>query len=553
MYWRWFFLIQKQRLIALAVILSGWAVWGWFYQAKFYGLMDAGAMEIAESAKNLSQGEGLVSRVVYPVEIASGREIGVQSVKTPPLFPFLLGIVFTVFHPSERLSALFSSMFHLLLLVLVYRLGKMLFSFPVGLLAVWFCATNIALLKSSISGLPHLMVACLLLGSLLLLLLDRKTEGKLSKPFFAGVLMGCASITQFSVFAMAMPVLLWFFFTSEPEKRFSATLVFFSGMIGIVFLGFLRNWLVTGSLVASAQWQTLAFNTELAKGTSALRMNEPIVDSVFVFLWSNFFLCVLKVLNGFAVVFAKIPSLMNWAFLGAIIGGMLFGYREGDSAGTRFCLYGMAFLAVLWAACTSWSERILMPLVPFFLLLAGGAVNAAFDRFETIGAEWENREKTNGRYHWAIWLSSLGIRRRLGGAIRSEAFRLIGVAILAFIPALMNLASPSYDSQARLRWALQELNSSLPEKATVISDVPWAVAWHSEKIAIWLPATVTDETSKARGLELVDGIFLSRGILSYAPVEGVAAWQRMYLGLSYPEKFKLAQRWRGTGVLFLRE
>jgi hypothetical protein len=203
----------------------------------------------------------------------------------------------------------------------------------------------------------------------------------------------------------------------------------------------------------------------------------------------------------------------------------------------------MAFSAVLWAACTSWSERILMPLVPFFLLLSAGALNVAFERFEAIGAEWLNREKPNGIYRWAIWLSSLGIRRCL----------LIGVAILVFIPALMNLISPSHDSQAKLRWALQELKSSLPPKATVISDVPWAVAWYSEKTAIWLPATVTDETSKARGLKLVDGIFLSRGILSYAPVEGVAAWQRMYLGLSYPEKFKIAARWKGTGVLFLRE
>ena len=537
MYWHWFLRRQKKSLIALAVILASWAVWGWFYKTKFHCLIDAEAMEIAESAKNLSKWEGLVSRVIYPVEIAPGQEIGVQPLRTAPLFPFLLGMVFTVFHPSERLSALFSSIFHLLLLVLVYRLGKMLFSFSVGLLAVWFCATNIALLKSSISGLPHSMVACFLVGSLLLLLLDRQTEEKLSKPLFAGVLMGCASITQFSVLAMALPVLLWLLFTSEPERRFSVTLAFFSGMVGIVFLGFLRNWLVTGSLVASAQWQTLAFNTELAKGTSALRMNKPIVDSVFVFLWRNFSLMVKKVLNGFAVVFAKIPSLMNWAFLGAIVGGMLFGYRKGDLERTRFCLYGMAFLGVLLAACTSWSERILIPLVPFFLLLAAGALNAAFRRFEAIEAGLEER----GRL--ALWFISLGIRRCL----------LLGVAILAFIPTLMSLASPSYDYQSKLRQALQELRSLLPPKATVISDVPWAVALYSEKTAIWLPATVTDETSKARGLELVDGIFLSRGVLSYAPVEGVSAWQRMYLGLSYPDKFKLAQRWRGTGVLFLRE
>jgi hypothetical protein len=123
-----------------------------------------------------------------------------------------------------------------------------------------------------------------------------------------------------------------------------------------------------------------------------------------------------------------------------------------------------------------------------------------------------------------------------------------GVLALAALPWVLSALPTSADDRPESR-SLDYLSRSLPPGAVVLTDKPWAVAWHSDRIAVWLPqapapdirpgsklllreAADATEAAGFRALERAgvrpDAIFLSSELPSYPAFEDLARWQLLH-------------------------
>ncbi len=120
------------------------------------------------------------------------------------------------------------------------------------------------------------------------------------------------------------------------------------------------------------------------------------------------------------------------------------------------------------------------------------------------------------------------------------------------VPLFWGLAvgNGKIDNPLRL---IAELKSILPPDAVIVSDVPWAVAWHAERTSLWLPEIKTDDFEGTMSKGKIDAIYLSPTVLNYGESEKVEGYKKMFLGQSQPRGFEKGKAIPGLGMLFVKK
>lgn len=151
-------------------------------------------------AVNLCEGKGLTSDGVTP------------SLRRPPLYPAFLAFLYKVVGQDQRWVRLAQGLLGAASCLLIYAMGSLLFSEPVGLWAAWIMALHPVMIAYNQQFLTETLYTFLLLASLYFFLTSLAT-GKNGGTIAAGLLLALANLCRpttlfLPLFLLAAPVVL---------------------------------------------------------------------------------------------------------------------------------------------------------------------------------------------------------------------------------------------------------------------------------------------------------------------------------------------------------
>jgi tetratricopeptide (TPR) repeat protein len=163
-----------------------------------------------------------------------------------PLYPYFLGILYSIFGVSFYLPRLIQMIISSFSCVLIFLLARKLFNRTIGIIAsVIACLYAPFIYFGAEFELPVLEVFIDLLAFLLLL----GAESRLKKRwwFLAGFVLGLSAITRPNILVFVPFVLLWLglkFWKENKNRMIMSGIFFFLGMILVISPVAIRNWVV---------------------------------------------------------------------------------------------------------------------------------------------------------------------------------------------------------------------------------------------------------------------------------------------------------------------
>jgi hypothetical protein len=130
---------------------------------------------------------------------------------------------------------------------------------------------------------------------------------------------------------------------------------------------------------------------------------------------------------------------------------------------------------------------------------------------------------------------------------------LAGVLVLvAAYPTILVLAIGTPATSNPVQPCLEDLQKFVPQNQIIVSDVPWAVAWYSERSSIWFPQGTDDYRRIENTIAPLNVICLTSMMGTYSPDEKADAWKQMYFRGQAPAGFKLARAYQEGMLVFAR-
>lgn len=477
------------RILAasLAVLVLAW----WYNSHEFKNFYAAEAMESAQLARNIAEGEGFTTKVVRPfslylVEQKQGLDAGLARAPHPdlvtaPAYPLLLaglmkvlpfhhdiGGGFWIYQP-EMVMAVANQVLFLLTIWLICGLAARMFSLEVSILTLMFLLVSDVLWRFSTSGLSTMLVMFLvtLLARVLVALDTSCQEGGSSRAVvrwaaLAGVVVAAAGLTRYSMLALLLPVLAFaWIFCGRHRVRISVTVV----TVTVLLVGgwLWRNYQLSGHLFGlagfAADQGSIAF-----PGNALERSLSPELELVGL----NDYLRKL-VVNLYDIFTGQLPTLGGSWLGGFFLAGLLLKYRNGVLSRLRFfVLLTLGTLCVTQALGATHlsedspvinSENLLILLAPLLLLYGTAFLSTLLDQME---------------------LPIVEIRH----------FLIVVLLVVAGLPLLLTFLPPrtvpvNYPPYYP-KW-IQSNAELVNEDELMMSDMPWAVAWYGNRQCIWIP------------------------------------------------------------------
>ena len=452
-----------------------------YFLVHFKGLGTEAAMDQAQIARSLVQGEGYSTRYIRPLAIRMLNDAGKETSKqnfpeffNAPLYPLLEAVALypvknrIQMDTSESLSmgdrviALLGMTLLFLGVFVWYRVTLLLFDKTLALLSSGLLLVTDLLWQYALAGLPQLLLILLFglvsLCSIRAKQADERDETMSSLRWIAAAafLLGLMALTH-GVTAFLFPGFLVFALGGF-QARIKALLVSSVVYLLTVSPWLVHNFMVCGNPFGMTIYVALAgagitesevmrgVNTGLALGGGlASKFRSGLTDQgahLWEFLGLNivaiFFFP--SILHGFR---SSVASLWRWIiivmWIGMAIGMTLFGVK-GVISGNQlhviflpiFIIYGTAFLLVLW-----------------------------------------NRLEISGIPARVLFLSV--------------------VFLTTSTPMVLTLLA---GQSARIQWPpyvppfIAVLQNWFGPKEVISSDMPWAVAWYANRKCLLLPETV---------------------------------------------------------------
>lgn len=451
-----------------------------FQAAQPSELADARAMDQAQVARNLSRGEGFTTRFIRPLTLARMPQFeGHPDLVNAPLHPYIMSGLFRLLGPSTRVASWTSGLAFLLTIPLVYWLATRIFSRKVAVLASLGVATDLGLLVAA-SGGTQVALAGLLFTALMiaLVLLQGAKEQHGLWIGAAAVTCGLLYLTDYVYFLILIPVLAFVVLIRPAPQRPGVFLGFLLVFVLVCAPWWVRNLTVVRSPIYSASWHETIMGTRTHSGNTLYRemtttpeplaayiihhpreLYEKVRDAALTFMPATFTLAGV-VMTPFFLVASLIP----------------LGYPPLDRL--RLVLYA-AIILVAWGALFIVPETArLLPMAPMVILIAA-----------------------------AFFYQLLDLRLRPLNEHSRERWTTVAVTILLgchALPMVLHLVSgraTETRQPMRVRRACEELNRLTEEYSSglrtprhdpIFTDMPWAIAWHADRPAIWIPATMVD-------------------------------------------------------------
>ncbi|MEI8291338.1 MAG: glycosyltransferase family 39 protein [Verrucomicrobiota bacterium] len=497
------------RLIVLALAVLALA--GLYDLTAYHNFNSPEAMDAAQLARNLAEGQGYTTEFVRPFSLylvskhnqitMGGGLVATNSdlaqIKThhpdlanPPLYPLALAGLMKVFKPEwkvemrkvfwteggrfarykpEFLIAVFNQLLLLTVVGLTFLLARMFFDPVTAWLSAALMLGSDLLWKFSVSGQSTLLLLVIFLG-LLWFMAKIEERGRVQLPdtrrlfvlaATAGVLVGLGMLTRYAFGWIIVPTVI-FLTVLGGTRRTGLAVAAFLAFTFTVLPWIARNLVVSGTFLGTAGYAvtegTLAF-----PGSRLMQSINPDMTSAY---WVMPYFR--KFLENTRALFQGELLQLGGGWVGILFfSGLLLGLRNINARRMRYFTMGCLCVFIIAQALGRTklsdyspeinSENLLVLLTP---LAAIFGVASFLKLLEQV-----NLPTLQVRY-WAIGL----------------------MLVLACQPLIATLLPPKAPPQAYPPYYppdVQKIAGWTHKDELLMSDVPWAVAWYGNRQCSW--------------------------------------------------------------------
>jgi 4-amino-4-deoxy-L-arabinose transferase-like glycosyltransferase len=517
----------------LAWLLPCLAVQLLFFRTQFTGLVMVDAMDAAQVARHISQGDGFTTSFIRPLSLGLvPRVTSHPDLNNPPLQPLILAVAFNLFGASDRTVGMVSLLFAVLTTAMTYLLGARLLDNHVGALAALLVTLTIGLLKAGVAGIG---VSCTAFLLALLFFAVVQHRGTAMWSALCGAIAALAYLTDYGVLLLAA-VACALVALSRPARRLQHAALFAAGFLLLNMPWAVRNWSVAGSPIAGMKLYSVAMWGATNPATTLYRQQSPAGAGPITFAAGH----LTEVIKKSLLSLNEFESMLATAF--GIVLLPLFGialFTDLGSVGAN---------RLKWAVLLG-------------LVLAGLSAAVGRPRFDFVYCA----------LGVVAALGAMGVvlvlrRRNIGSTATAGAVAAL-LAVSAY-PISLNALPGSRPGKPDRR-NLDYIGKALPAKAIVVTDQPWSVAWYANRTAVWLPLAVPPQPDENPNMSIADAadatqsrrflalekvgvrpsaIYLSSDLLSYPEAEQVGQWQLLHRVLGGQLQAAAQQQQAPTGL-----
>lgn len=493
-------------LWALGILLLTLYTYHKFFQGS---LTDPDAMDYAQIAHNMANGHGYGTSILRPLAVsgfAGPDKTGVApDVSRAPLYPFVLMLAMLGHGRSADANVVVAISLLLFLVSVwgVYRLARTLFPAPtqvgIALLSAGLYGVGGSALGYAVEGLPVTLATLTVTGLLIALFRAAETAKRPAtflSALWVGVWLGLCYLTQYSLLILALPVLVYLFFSRAPARAWVG--------IGACVLGFViiaGPWMYRNAVLCHGDpFFTLLFygimaNTPDYPGSSTIYRSLMPQTGPLVYFYTHLSDMLARDGRGLLVYRDTLLQGFNFFLLAAAAASLLWRASDARVNALRACAAVGIFLIVLITSLFQPSVQMIAPFAPLIAVSAVGFIVTAVSQ-----QSWEPTLQRT-----ALW--GLGLLVGLGAFVQE-----------------IGQKPPQGDIMANGLSALS--NQHLSPTQAVISDAPWEIAWRLGLPAVWLPTdnntyqTVSSEIARS-GLNIT-AMLLTPNMAAYDIADGEA-------------------------------
>jgi len=508
---------QRHIRSALTLLVLLFVFFGYNIRS-FRNMNTMEAMDSAQLARNISQGEGYTTKFIRPLSVQLLRQktlggaegLAVLEVEdagylkrphpdisNPPVYPLVLAGLMKIlpFHHDcltprpfwyrdakfwrsqpDFLISLFNQLLMVLTLVATWFLTRRLFDEEAAWIAT-LCLLGVELLwRFSVSGLSTMLLILIMSGVLWMLCLlesearqpRRGLKGVLLFSVALGILLGLGALTRYSFLWMILPATVFLLLFGAKHRFLS------SGVVVGVFLLLLLPWVARNLHQSGLPFGTATYapieGTPGYQGYTLPRSLDADVSTSDILPLRHKFMANLRTLFDQDILGFG-GTWLPWFFLV----GLMVAFRNPATQRLRyFVLMSLVTLVVVQAigrtqlsvdSPTVNSENLLVLLLPAVIVYG-----VAFFLMLLDNIKW-----------------TVAVGRRLA---------IITFVVLAALPLILTLAPPRPFAVAYPPYYpphIQKVSSWMKPDELLMSDVPWAVAWYGDRQCLWLTLDLKDD------------------------------------------------------------
>lgn len=471
-------LIVAGVFVALIVFVS------LFYKNSYFGLVDRDSTDIAQIARNISEGRGFTTRFVRPINIAINKSdsISLNELNHPPLYPYIVATLFKLRSPSDQTAIWVSLLFFILTVSATYLLGRSLFDWKTGLLSASVLAVSLPTLKVSISGQEWGFLAFCFTMLLYAIGLHHKSSEKPS--IFPGAIYAAASAVLLSMMYMTnritvflfIPALIYFAVTGQ--KRRIHAIVFVVIFAALASWGIYENTVYTGSPVLGINaWDIMADSNAFPKDTlyrSTDPQNIGFSHAVF-FPIEHFNAFCEKMMRQTNSMLGMLTTMVGFLVLPFAVVSMLYKFKMPTANAVRGFLYGALPIGIFCFAAYGVSSNSMLIFAPAMSIFASAYLFLLL-----------NAKKLHPVY----------VKFLICGFMLLTCFS--ALKFIVFAPDFSEYYSVNIQNEYFSTLAGRGFNQLL------YTDVPWVAAWRTVGTAVWVPVKDSDLTDlEAKNLPMM--------------------------------------------------
>jgi len=462
------------RLLIAIILLGG--VFGYFAYDQFRGLNDAGAMEMSQLGRNLSEGRGFTTRCLRPFDIGYLENRGfdltegeMPDIRTAPLYPALLGACFRLVRPSFDVGAgwgmhapevkVIIPLAGLLVLataLVMFGMARMLFDWRVATLAVAMFAVTESVLAFAISGTEWLLATFLVtsafgLAQLTIALRHGRLLYALLTAFLSGLFCGLALLSAYALLVI-IPGALLMLWVGLKRQRWLVILVFVVGVCITVLPWFARNQALSGSPIGLAAYSAIEdsvlFEDDLLERRADISIRRSTLPGVMK----------LKVMDNLHQMHEHSAFPIYGGIVFCLFVAAVFHRFESDDANRAKWCTVLTLPLLHFMAALSGTSQMLLVAFPLVLIFGTGFYFVLEDRMEFVDVQIKRAIAL------ALILAVSGpAMLTLSGVPRTNPYP-------PYAPPFIGYVSHVIDSEE-----------------TLCTDIPWATSWYGNRRSLLLP------------------------------------------------------------------
>lgn len=468
--------IRAALLLVLVVVL-----FFLYLFVQFRGLDSEAAMDYAQIARQIADGQGFSTLYVRPMAIWQLREAGKEipedrfpEFSNMPVYPYVASVALgfarghweitpaDIVYAGDRVLAGLGIAFFLGATVIFFFVGRALFDSRVALIGTGAVLVTDLMWQFSMTGLPQMLL--LLEFSLVCLFLVKATQARIAEATWAMTFWIALASAGLGVMTLTHGLAVWLwlgfflftliYFAPRPISGIVALLAF----AAVVVPWLLRNYAVSGSpfgLFLYEAWAGKAGYEEL------IRSLVPDIDGTRTSIPH-------KIRVGVVAQAGEILAFLGTNLLAGLYFVSLFHrFRQPETATFR------------WLVAMMWVPAVIG--MSLFAVTAPLQANDFHVLFIPLFA-----------FYGTAFALVLWNRTEINVPLLRTAF----VSVLLFLCAVPMLLTLFAGSQGRVQWPpyippyIGVLGNWSTEEEAVVSDMPWATAWYARRQSMNLPLTV---------------------------------------------------------------